>query len=156
MLFPAMVDYRGDSVGSEVVTAACGQDAIEKATDRPPHRNSSLGVVRLLGIVATTPFRWSAPCIRTLLDYSLPGYDVSIHQYDGAARLPRSSAYCEKVVQRLVKEFGSLKLSYPGHVQGYRHLLHSASDRSVIIAMTGTASSISELLFRHRITGHRR
>jgi hypothetical protein len=95
-----------------------------------------LGAIRLLGVVATTPFRWSAPCIRTLLDYSLPGYDIAVYQYNGAARLPQFSAYCERVVRRFAEELGSLKSSYPGYVQGYRHLLHSAPDRSVIIAMT--------------------
>jgi hypothetical protein len=50
------------------------------------------------------------------------------------------------VVQRFAKERGSLKPPPPGHVKGYRRLLHGAPDRSVIIAMTGTATSISELL----------
>lgn len=105
-----------------------------------------LGVIRLLGVVATTPFPRSAPCVMTLLDYSLPGHDITVCQYNGAATLPQFSVYCEKVVRRFAKERGSAKSPYLGHVHGYRRLLHSAPERSVIIAMTGTAISISELL----------
>jgi hypothetical protein len=105
-----------------------------------------LGLSNLLGVVATTPFQWSGPCVAALLDYSLPGNNIPICRYDGATTLPQFSAYCEKVARRFGRKTDAFGTEFLGHVRGYRTMLHHVGDSSVTIAMTGTASSLSDLL----------
>jgi hypothetical protein len=62
-----------------------------------------LRVIKLLGVVATTPFPWSAPCITTLLDYSVPGHDIAVCQYTGLRRCRSSVSIVKRWCSALRK-----------------------------------------------------
>jgi purine nucleosidase len=104
-----------------------------------------LGLAKVLGVICSSSCLTTAPCAKALLDYSIPGNNIPVAQYNGATSLVAGSTYSPTVTNCFGKT-ADVAGNYPSHISTYRSLLAAAAPNSVVITCGGSAASIADLL----------